>query len=440
MHPLHLCLSTLVLSLGGAAQQLPGIVFTAPEGQRCRVMPPNCRGVAITPENRVLVCVLSWSGSPSPTRNEGGTLWLCRSDDGGKTFGRPLQVAKGVSGRASILARRDSEVCDLVWDARRESGGVEPWHQTYDAAQGSLRGEARCLLRSPQSRQDSYVTDICPLPDGSLAVTLFANRSPVKPMVSAWDGALLLLDAERSPGKALRLNVGSTGIQASLQPDGEGLLRIGFRSHGTQGYGLYERRFSLQTGTFAAARPRILVPSGRLDQVQAEPSNTGVMARDGQGGFYLLYGWGQPSHKSRQPKGGLRISYRPRAGAADKPAWQAVQVAEDEGPDGGNVNPLHFGLSRGPGNQVFAIYTLRREGFARIYRAAFAEGRAFGKPQLLKGGAKGSFRAINTLRDHRLYSTLWAVGSGEDPRSGRERVQVLAGTLPLRSFWDREPR
>ena len=103
-----------------------------------------------------------------------------------------------------------------------------------------------------------------------------------------------------------------------------------------------------------------------------ESANNACLLADPSGNLYALFAAGGIEQAGR---GFLELAYRP-AGAAD--AWSRQRVCEDRDLVGGNVESLSATLARGPGHQVYAVYSKAVEQHRRLYYRVYEGGQPLG--------------------------------------------------------------
>lgn len=386
---------------------------------------PGQQAAVLTPGGRLCVGVRE----VDPAAREPAARGLLRvSEDGGVTFTTLLELP-GTPLRAPVLAADpERERVYVAWESA-EHGSSAVWFATADVETGALDAEPT-LVEAPAPGEAPYlVEDLAVCTHGTVALAVTAHRRPPHPW-RPWSAALFV----RAPGadrfgEMVPINLGSSGVAPDLELRDD-VVDITYRTIGDgSAFGIYLRSYDLRSGRFLQDRD---VPV-RLADGDAQPANTSVTCVDGGGNRYVLYAMAAP-HDSGVNR--LELAFLPATTqvSTGTPDWERQGVAADRALRGGNENPRHFALTRGPGDHVIALYSLVHEAHARLYARTFAQGEPFGEPRILAEGPPGAFTLVAGVTDPRLLGLVLGAASGFDRARPGGRV-VLAGRrwpLPVR--------
>lgn len=425
------CKLLLVAALGSTlgAQELVD-VYVARPGETVFVMSNYRRGVAVTRGGSIWVLVTR--------RSQGGSeLLLIGSKDGGRSFDSPISVPTAWAHMGSIVADLEKDQLHVVWEGASKGRLGSLYHQRFSCDTTKFLGTPECLLHAKGADDQFHGSDLELTRRGDLCLTLFTHRSPDRKVwKGGWSGGLMILKKAAKKWSAPRkVNVGFTGIQPGLQVV-KGDLYFAYRSFGGSRFGLYFRSYDPRSNRFLDQSDLPIMTGESIDEgVELQSANTGCLGADQSGNLYLLYAAGSPSHKKNRRVGQLRLAFASRSAPGKFPTWKSQVVSDDRAQLGGNTNPVHFCLSRGPADQLFAIYSLASQQHRKLYSQVYDGGTRVARRKLLAESRAGAFAGVTGMRSAHVDTGVLAVVHGTTTKARGGRVALVVRSLPVRSFW-----
>ena len=341
-------------------------------------------------------------------------LELFRSGDGGLNWRRAAIVGAQSAGEGSLLV--DGERLFLAWSGTGSRGFGSIFVQRFEPRDESFVGEPYELV-SGSGAEDQYFSPDCECTaDGTLVVMVGSHRNPPPPWTCGWSSGIFVLrpDAKEWQGP-LQFNAGSYGLWGNLQAIGD-VVHASYRTT-IDAAAIGSRGYDVVKGAFTTDSERRVSASG------SQVANSCVICADDRGGLSVIFVAGA----TEPGKGRLVVGYSP---GTDQP-FTVQPLVDDPSLIAGNENPTHFALSRGPGDQVTAVYSKASEQFAHLYTRIVAEGVPMTAEHRVVEGEPGRFRIVHGLRSTQVETGVIALGNGptKDALGG---VITLHGVLPSR--------
>jgi hypothetical protein len=434
--------SLAVVGCGGAtslrAQRVVEI-YRAPPGASCATLDPRCRGSAATADGKLFVLLAEHREVEGLGQQ---VLRLLRSDDRGLHWAPEVEWACGGESEGSVLADPQLSVLHIVHATKEFDGAhLSLLHRTWDTERRAWQGEPVVVARATRRHDQFQMCDLELAADGTLLVTAMGFTESDAKLASY--PAVLFLRPRGAPAWSplVRLSQAPSGGGSPQIALAERVPTFVYASWGSDRFGLTVRRLhpdrSLRTedGTMFDLGfpydPRSLQRDALVLRLEAEPrviparnlrlanAFSAVAGIDGK--LRLLHA----SRNAEQAE--LRLSIDP-LGHSPK----HVHLDLDSGLGADNIHYRHFGLARGPGAELIAVYSKLSESHAKLWTVRVHDDSLADPPRLLATGSAGSYAHVNTFRSSYVDSTLFAVVSGvaEDAPGGR----VLGvGLFPART-------
>lgn len=354
----------------------------------------------------------------------GADLELWRSDDGGLTWRRAASTPTGEDGNGSLIPDGDLLAC--LWSSRQGTPFSHVFFQRYDPANDRWLGEPVRLAEGVSVGGQYHAGDLVRTTEGALVAVFGNDAAALGPAwTCSWSTGMRWLKAGAAAtdwSPVVQVNVNNYGCTASASARGS-LVDITYRTNpGEAIHGL--RTVDGATGQFAQPTDENAGPEPGPGQYIA---NLGILCGDGVGGRSLLHLLGDHAPGN----GRLAVSWS-RPGEP----LRTTTIASDPVLCAGNENPQHFTLARGPGNQVFALFSKQSEGFADLWQCVLEDGRPVGEAKVVAHGDKGAFVTLTGMRCSEVWSGLRAVTLGRTEQHPGGIVSVF-GAWPARSVWNK---
>lgn len=275
----------------------------------------------------------------------------------------------------------------LLWQARADREWQSVYFATFDLVASQWTDEPQCLAQGSGANDHYFANDLC-VSDGVLVAAIGAHRSPKLQAYSSWSTCLRTLE-DRDKGRwtdPARINVGSCAVWADLAAF-DGIIHSSYRTYSGDDHCIAARRWDLATGRFLEQDVRVVPGAGET----LRHTNAGLIAIDQLGHRYVMTVLG-----STKPTDGMIVVAH---AAADGNTWESLEIDADPAVQGGNTNPYHLALARGPGNQMLAFYSKAAEKNANLYVQVLDQGVRIGKPRVVERGLPGAFERLSGLRD-----------------------------------------
>lgn len=424
MHTDSRACSALILALVSLplAAQVQSTVFTGSGGGAARANEPWRRSLAAMPDGSLWCLVHDNDGSGAAA---GQHLRLLRSLDSGANWTAVADTPTVGDSRGVLVPGVGCDTLHLAWSATDGTAQYNLYHQTFDTLALAWIGTPTLLLQGTNSNDQYYATDIELTERGTIGIALQTHRTPITSGLTAWSGAILV----RRPGDTtfqgpFRLNTDTYGVNASLQAVGE-VFHAAFRTN-TGLYGIRYRAFDSSTLQFTTPAD---VPLYGSSQSTMLASNGSCIAADADGNLYILFAVGAAGVPGQ---GEIRLAY---ATAGNYGTWTHQLVAADPDLLAGNVTYTHYGLCRGEGSLVFAVYSrLTGEQHQNLYLRPFLAGTALTpEVQLVAGTEPASFSAVSGLRSRANHTSLMVSLGGTPPSRPEGVIRFLSGTTGART-------
>lgn len=415
--------STL-LSIAVVAGLLPAQspVHAGIPGGAARCMEPWRRSLAAMPDGSLWCLVYDADGSGTPA---GAHLLLLRSQDSGASWAAMADTPTIGDNLGAISSGPGSDVLHVAWGATDGGAQVNLYYQAFDTRTLGWIGARDLLLQGANANDQYYATDIAVTERGTIGVALQTHRTPLAPGLTPWSGGLLV---KRTADTAFHgpycFNTDSYGVNLDIQAVGE-VFHGAFRTN-TGLYGIRYRAFDSAALQFQTNTD---VPIYGANQATMLASNASNIAADADGNLYILFATGATT----AGQGDIRLCY---AAAGNYGTWTSQSVAQDPDLTAGNVTYLHYGLARGEGGTVYAIYSKRtQEQHQNLYMRIYAAGTAL-TPEvpLVLGTEVDAFTVVCGVRSENLHSSLMALVSGTPPSQPQGRVQFVSGGTLARTL------
>ncbi len=406
-------------------------VCRAAEGTTVRTMDVHCRASAVRADGSLFTIVAEERAGASGLDRQ--RLLLCASKDGGRTWATVAAWSVGLLGEASLVADPAPErpVVHVVFTSRdNEAGELGLAHRVFGVEESTWLGEATVVHVPADGDGQFQVADVEVGSDGALFVAALGftardrglGRRPAvlfrrEPKTGAW-------------ADPVRLNGASEGDLAVLALRGPELLS-GYRARAPVS-ALMLRRMALATGELAAERAitdlgdPILptdgaIPEERLAALARRPLHAPrafSMLHDADGEVRVLQVvtsvFGSELRLTTDPEG--------------RPSHERVDTDLPAPMRGEDFQ--HFGLARGPGAELYAIWSRLRDDHATLWWRRLGDDRA-SEPRLIATGGPGAFTRVNTVRSAHADCTWFAVASGSWTDAPGGKV-VAVGVIPAR--------
>lgn len=349
-------------------------------------------------------------------------LELWRSTDGGGSWARAASTSTRGDSDGALVATDDGMA--VTWTATDGESWSSVWFQRFDVASGKWVGGPERLARGRGEEDQYFCSDIGCTASGALVVALGSHRSPPAPWTCGWStGMRWLASGAASWSDLVQVNGEYYGVMGNLIVRGD---QVDFTYRTNPGWsdavhGV--RAFDAKTGAFVAATETVPIAAAENSSI----ANTGILVADDAGGRTLLHvlAGEQPGH------GRLAVSF-----ARPGEAWKTVDVADDPPLAAGNLNPTHFTLARGPGNQVFAYFAKLVESYANLWQCTIEDGALASPPKVVARGEAGSFLTVDGMRASGCFSGLHVATTSRTAQQPGGVVSVF-GSWPARTVWAR---
>lgn len=351
-------------------------------------------------------------------------LELWGSRDGGVTWQRTGSAPTRGDCAGAIVA--DGEALACLWNAYDGGRFLNVYHQRFDPARGEWLGEREVLAVGREEEDQYFASDLVATANGALVALIGSHRSPPAPWTCGWSTAIRCLPRGAHDWTPLvQANVSAYGCAANAVVRGD-LVDVTYRTNPNEAvHGLR----SFDTGKLAFVQQRdenigpLPCPDGYI-------ANTGVLCLDTAGGRTLLHVLG-----AYEPgRGLLAASY-----ALPGQPVVTTTVAADPLLQGGNENPAHFALARGPAMQVYAYFAKASENFAKLWQCVLENGQPVAPAKVVADGPPGSFVTVIGLRCSDAFSGLHVLTLARGEASTGGVVSVF-GTFPARTVWSKPTR
>jgi hypothetical protein len=406
-----LSLSALFLSLAMPAQTT---VLSAPPGGTARAMEPWRSTLCAGPDGALWLLAFADDTTPN-----GQHLELWRSSDSGATWAAVADTPTVGDGRGAIVPGSGCDSLHVAWYAYDGGSFANVYYQEFDTATLQWTGPPQLLLAGTNANDQYYATDIAVTERGAIGIAFHVHRTPTVAGLTAWCAGLFVKrPADAAFQGPFRCNTDTYGLYASLQALGDS-FHMAFRTN-TGGYGIRYRAFDTATLSF--------VTPADVQVYAQQATNSSVLAADADGNLYILFSRGGTVAGA----GELRLGYAP---AGNYGAWTTQLVTADPDLLGGNITHTHFGLARGEGNTIWAVYSKRTaEQHQHLYTTIFAGGVATAPEiQILPGAEADSFTVVNCLRTRANHTDLLVALGGTPASVPGGRVLFLPGATLART-------
>lgn len=349
-------------------------------------------------------------------------LELWSSTDGGASWSRAGATATRGDADGALAATADGLA--VAWTASDGESWSSVWFQRFDVATGTWVGKPERLARGSGREDQYFCSDIGCTASGALVVAIGSHRSPPAPWTCGWStGMRWLAPGAKGWSDLAQANNEFYGVMGNLIVRGD---QVDFTYRTNPGWGTAVhgvRAFDTKTGAFVAATENVTNAAGESSSI----ANTGILVADDAGGRTLLH-----VLAADQPgRGRLAVSFaRPGEG------WKTVDVADDPPLAAGNLNPTHFTLARGPGNQVFAYFAKLSESFANLWQCTIEDGAVAAPPKIVARGEEGSFLTVSGMRASGCFSGLHVATLARTAQQPGGVVSVF-GSWPAKTVWAR---
>lgn len=350
-------------------------------------------------------------------------VWLYRSRDGGKSWGRMTRFPGRWTANGAIAGEPGSLVLHCGWATRlgneAHSSAV---YQRYDAAQGFWVGQPELLQKGSGSQDQYSVSDLALDGDGRVTVLVATHRRPKQPpWKSPWSSGLMVRELDKAEWKGpFPVHTNMYGVWANLQIR-DGLAHTTYRSSPGRSIIAY-RSFSLATQKYEQRKD---VEVSVLPKTGRTVANASSLVVGPFGNRTVLYP--AASHgRGSVDNGRLLIAH-----AGDDDRWHTEVLCDDPKLKSGNVPHEHCALVQGPGPQVIALYSKVSEDFRVLYRRILENGKPMEKERVVaRSDLRGAYHRIVTMRDARVRSGVWAIVAGADEGEALGVRAVLAPRPP----------
>jgi hypothetical protein len=312
----------------------------------------------------------------------------------------------------------------LAWAARDGGAVSDVFTQHFAAAKAQFVG-APLRLTAGTGEQDQYfLPDLECTADGALVVAFGCHRAPQRgPWRCGWSTGLRW----RAPGRdvwseVVQANVSTHGVGGTLAAHGNA-VDVVYRTNPRQAI-LGLRTWLPATGTFAQEQDH---PATAAQEGMEPVANVASLAIDALGGRTVLHVLGGDT----PGQGRLAVSFA-RAGATGPDAFTTQDLCADPPLVGGNENPKHFVLCRGPGNLVYAYFAKAEEQFAALWQCALTDGQAAFPPQRVVEADAAAFLVLSGNRCAATTSTAQVLVLGRSAQHPGGVVSVF-GTWPAQT-------
>ncbi|MBL8724640.1 MAG: hypothetical protein JNK49_11370 [Planctomycetes bacterium] len=380
-------------------------------------------GLAATPDGVLWALVLRAEQVSADRASKDGSdleIWTSADRGGHWTHCASAPTAKDHDG--ALVPYGDGVT--LAWTAAAGGGLSNVYTQHYSVAKAQWLGEPVLLTASTGEQDQYFQPDIEATADGTLVVAFGCHRAPQRgPWRSGWSTGLRW----RAPGRdtwaeVVQANVSTHGVSGTLAAHGA-MVDVVYRTNPGQAI-LGLRTLHPASGTFAEEQDHPATAA----LVGSEPiANVAALAIDAQGGRTVLHvlGGDEPG------EGRLAVSFAP-AGAAGPGAFVTRELCADPPLVGGNANPRHFVLCRGPGNLIHAYFAKAEEGYAALWHCALTEGQPAFAPQRVAEGGADAFVMLSGNRCAATTSTAHLLVLGRPERNPGGVVSVF-GSWPAQT-------
>lgn len=424
-------LSGIGALVGGLPGQQVVEVYRAPESTTVRTVDMRCRGIAATADGTLFVVVIEDRKGEGLERR---SLRLLASRTKGLKWETCDAWAVGPTAEASLVADPTRPLVHVVYTTRvGEIPALSLAHRVFDAETSAWTGPPE-IVRAAKSADDQFqVADVETDAEGALLVTAQGfmqkdkelGRYPAVVFLrrpgQAWQGPLRVNRSEEGASPLIVWTASRTLI-AYLGRGRTGLPAPSFRSLDLTRFtlGTDERRLtSVGAPTLDPENPNQREVLGRvMDRPPLIPQRFACVA-DVRGEVQIL-------QLLVMPFGGeFRLTTGPDLA---EPIHRFVD--RDHMPELRGEQFQHFGLVRGPGAELFAIYSKVADAHATLWWRQLGEGPA-SEPRLLANDAEGAFAQINPYRSGHFDCTLLAVAAGPSTLAPGGRI-VAVGVVPAR--------
>lgn len=426
----------LVLALTGALVALPAQapaphgpelleVTRAAAGETVGVPRTTQHGLAGMRDGSVHAAILRSRANGTETDLE---LWCCAA---GTRQWQQIGAAPTLGDDVGAIVV-DGDLLAVAWSARGTGTWYSVYAQRFDPAKRTWIGEPALLAKGTGEEDQYAVPDLERVRSGALVCVFGTHRSPVGAWTSGWStGMCWLAPGARAWTDPVQVNTHMYGCAGTLAALGDS-IDIVFRTNpDTARLGL--RTFDAVRGAFTADK----------DLLATEPTpdgewiaNTPAMAIDALGGCTILLQVGALDALGSSPneRGRLVLAYAPPGGGAGR-QFTSTLLCEDPTLHGGNENPHHFALVRGPANQLHAYFAKAGDDFASLWHCAIVEGKPVGAPRRIGEGQPHAFATICGMRCAQSFSTVHAIVAGY-PTDAAGGIVRAVGRWPARTVFD----
>ncbi len=346
------------------------IIFNASPSQTVRGMLSNRKGLTTTSDGRIwALSFLNEKKAKDPSKDY--HLLLLVSSDGGKSWKKVSEARTLGESYGSLVVGPRGRNLHIVWSGY--DGKKNPsrpgkylssiYYGVFDSVTGRWLGTKDTLIQAGKSdREQYYDPDVEVTPDGYVLIS-FGNRY-VAPQGAignpgSWN-SYLVWNKGQGWSKPNRVNKTTYGIGCDIHYSPfDDKIHMAYRV-GTGGYGTAYRSFDVSKAVFG---PEILVPiangakglfHGNRNHLAVDPKN---------GDIWVLYIRNEPNKTPKLSE--IRVAYLKRGAKAFSKDYL---VGRDSFGLGGNVSSYHYSLATTLSGAVTALFSLKSEGFNKLYQ------------------------------------------------------------------------
>jgi hypothetical protein len=355
---------------GGLGWAQDSIIFNAPPNQTARGMLSNRKGLTTTSDGRIwALSFLNDRKTKDPSKDY--HLLLLSSSDGGKTWKQVTEARTKGETYGSLVAGPLGQKIHMVWSGY--DGKKNPsrpgkylssiYYGVFDTTKGSWLGGKDSLVQGAGSdREQYYDPDVEVTPDGEVLIS-FGNRyvAPRGAIGSpgSWN-SYLVWNKGQGWSKPHRINKTTYGVGCDLHYSPfDDAVHMAYRVN-TGGYGTGYRYFDVSKSAFG---PEILVPvvPGAKGKFHGNRNHLAVDLKNGD--LWVLYVRNEPNKTPRVSE--IRVAYLKKGSTAFS---KDFLVSSDSFGLGGNVSSYHYSLATTLGGMVSVLFSLKSEGYNKLYQ------------------------------------------------------------------------
>ncbi len=356
--------------VGGLGLAQDSIIFNAAPNQTARGMLSNRKGLTTTSDGR-LWSLSFWNERKTKDPSKDYHLLLHVSGDGGKTWKKVTEARTKGETYGSLVTGPRGQKLHIVWSGY--DGKKNPsrpgkylssiYYGVFDTVKGAWIGAKDSLIQGAGSdREQYYDPDVEVTPDGVVTIS-FGNRyvAPRGAIGSpgSWN-SYLVWNKGQGWSKPHRINRTTYGVGCDLHYSPfDDDLHMAYRVN-TGGYGTAYRSFDVSKGVFGA---EILVPvaPGAKGLFHGNRNHLAVSPKTGD--LWVLYVRNEPNKSPKMSE--IRVAYLKRGATKFSKDYL---VSTDSYGLGGNVSSYHYSLSTTLAGAVTAVFSLKSEGYSKLYQ------------------------------------------------------------------------